>query len=176
MQLCSSLSILWHCLSLGLEWNLTFSSPEATAEFSKFADILSATLPQQVQRVANQRKEGMQEQRSSSQKPIVWPWGSILIPLQRIYTAISLNSSVEQNPQQMEDVNYLMKHSSFQREGHSLITLRTTEAYQENIWDQIRGVQSLYTLWSLSATPPLKHCHKTLHQILLGWGKHFWEH
>ena len=42
MQLCSSLSILWHCLSLGLEWKLTFSSPVATAEFSKFAGILSA--------------------------------------------------------------------------------------------------------------------------------------
>ena len=35
MQLCGSLSILWHCLSLGLEWKLTFSSPVATAEFSK---------------------------------------------------------------------------------------------------------------------------------------------
>ena len=44
MQLCSSLSIFWHCLSLGLEWKLTFSSPVATAEFSKFADILSAAL------------------------------------------------------------------------------------------------------------------------------------
>ena len=33
MQLCSSLSILWHCLSLGLEWKLTFSSPVATAVF-----------------------------------------------------------------------------------------------------------------------------------------------
>ena len=32
MQLCSSLSILCHCLSLGLEWKLTFSSPVATAE------------------------------------------------------------------------------------------------------------------------------------------------
>ena len=31
MQLCSSLNILWHCLSLGLEWKLTFSSPVATA-------------------------------------------------------------------------------------------------------------------------------------------------
>ena len=29
MQLCSSLSILWHCLSLGLVWKLTFSSPES---------------------------------------------------------------------------------------------------------------------------------------------------
>ena len=32
-----TLSILWHCLSLGLELKLTFSSPVATAEFSKFA-------------------------------------------------------------------------------------------------------------------------------------------
>ena len=42
MQLCSSLSILWHCLSLGLEWKLTFFSPVATAEFSRLAGILSA--------------------------------------------------------------------------------------------------------------------------------------
>ena len=27
MQLCGSLSILWHCLSLGLEWKLISSSP-----------------------------------------------------------------------------------------------------------------------------------------------------
>ena len=46
MQLCSSLSILWHCLSLGLAWKLTFSSPVATAEFSKFAGILTAALSQ----------------------------------------------------------------------------------------------------------------------------------
>ena len=42
MQLCGSLNILWHCLSLVLEWKLTFSSPVATAEFSKFVGILSA--------------------------------------------------------------------------------------------------------------------------------------
>ena len=41
-NLCSSLNILWHCLSLELEWKLTFSSPVATAEFSKFAGILRA--------------------------------------------------------------------------------------------------------------------------------------
>ena len=35
-----------HCLSLGLEWKLTFSSPMATAKFSKFAGILSAALSQ----------------------------------------------------------------------------------------------------------------------------------
>ena len=46
VQLCGSLSILWHCLSLGLEWKLTFSSPVATAGFSKFAGILSAALSQ----------------------------------------------------------------------------------------------------------------------------------
>jgi len=33
VQLCSSLSILWHCLSLGLKWKLTFSSLVATADF-----------------------------------------------------------------------------------------------------------------------------------------------
>ena len=42
MQLYGSLNILWHLLSLGLEWKLTFSSPVATAEYSKFAGILSA--------------------------------------------------------------------------------------------------------------------------------------
>ena len=45
-QLCGSFNILWHCLSLGLKWKLTFSSPVATAEFSKFAGILSAALSQ----------------------------------------------------------------------------------------------------------------------------------
>ena len=42
----SSLNILCHCLSLGSEWKLTFSSPVATAEFSKFAGILRAALSQ----------------------------------------------------------------------------------------------------------------------------------
>ena len=46
VQLYSNLNILWHCLSLGLEWRLTFSNPVATAELSKFAGILSAALPQ----------------------------------------------------------------------------------------------------------------------------------
>ena len=44
IYLCGSLSILWHCLSLELEWKVTFSSHVATAEFSKFAHILSAAL------------------------------------------------------------------------------------------------------------------------------------
>jgi len=35
-------TFFWLCPSLGLEWKKTFSSPVATAEFSKFADLLSA--------------------------------------------------------------------------------------------------------------------------------------
>ena len=42
VYLYSSLNILWHCPSLGLEWKLTFSSPVATVEFSKFCGIMSA--------------------------------------------------------------------------------------------------------------------------------------
>ena len=36
----------WNCLSLVLEWKLIISSAVATAEFSKFAGILSAALSQ----------------------------------------------------------------------------------------------------------------------------------
>ena len=46
MQLCGSVNILWHCLSLGLEWKLTFSSPVATDDFFKFAGMWSAALSQ----------------------------------------------------------------------------------------------------------------------------------
>ena len=40
------IAFLLDCLSLGLEWKLIFSSPMATAEFSKFTGILSAALSQ----------------------------------------------------------------------------------------------------------------------------------
>ena len=43
VQLCSSLNILWRCPSLGLEWKLTFFSPVATAEFSKYWHIECST-------------------------------------------------------------------------------------------------------------------------------------
>ena len=46
VQLWSNLNILWHCPSLGSEWKLNFSSPVATAEFSKFVGILSAAISQ----------------------------------------------------------------------------------------------------------------------------------
>ena len=41
-----NLNILRHFHSLGLGWRLTLSSPVVTAEFSKFAGILSAALSQ----------------------------------------------------------------------------------------------------------------------------------
>ena len=44
VQLYGCLNILWLCPSLGLEWKRTFSSPVATAEYSKFAGIQSAAL------------------------------------------------------------------------------------------------------------------------------------
>ena len=40
---CVVLNILWQWSSLGLEWKLTFCSPVATAEFSKFAGIECST-------------------------------------------------------------------------------------------------------------------------------------
>ena len=43
---CTAMGTQRYYLSLGLEWKLTFSSPVATAEFSKFVAILSAALSQ----------------------------------------------------------------------------------------------------------------------------------
>ena len=43
---CVVLWVFFDIVSLGLEWKLTFSSTVATAEFSKFAGILSAALSQ----------------------------------------------------------------------------------------------------------------------------------
>ena len=40
------IAFLWDWNEMGLEWNLTFSSPVATAAFSKFAGILSVALSQ----------------------------------------------------------------------------------------------------------------------------------
>ena len=39
---CTVVRTFLHCLSFGLEWKLTFSSPVTTAEFSIFAAILGA--------------------------------------------------------------------------------------------------------------------------------------
>ena len=87
------------------------------------------------QTVVNQGREGIQRQGRSSQKTIVQPWGRVLVPPQGIHITISLGSSAELNPQQMEDVNIL--HS---REGHNLVTLRRGEAHQETTQSQIKGM------------------------------------
>ena len=57
LQLCGSVNILWDCLSLALEWKLTFSSPVATAEFSKFAVIEYSTLMALSFRILNSSAE-----------------------------------------------------------------------------------------------------------------------
>ena len=59
----------------------------------------------QVQTIANQGREGMQRPERSSQETIVQLWGRVLVPPQGIFITISLNSSAELNPPQMEDVN-----------------------------------------------------------------------
>ena len=69
----------------------------------------------------------------------------------------------------MEDVNFLTKLSSFQREGHSLITSGTTEAHKES-WGQIKEMQALHIPWSSSANTPLNHGYKTSHQMPLRLG------
>ena len=57
----------------------------------------------------NQGRGGMQRQEA-----LVQAWGRALFLSQGIHRAISLRSSAELSPHQMEDVNYL-RHSSFQR-------------------------------------------------------------
>ena len=53
MQLGSSLSILWHCLSLELEWKLTISSPVLTAVFQIFWRIECSTFKASFFRIWN---------------------------------------------------------------------------------------------------------------------------
>ena len=71
-QLYYSLNILWHCLSLGQEGKLTFSSPMATTEFSKSADILSATTASSF-RILNNATGNL--------LPPRWNWKLILLKL-----------------------------------------------------------------------------------------------
>ena len=49
----------------------------------------------------------------------------------------------------------------------------TSKLIRRTIWDHIKGVQTLHTPWSFSATLPLKHCYKTPHQIPPGWDSQF---
>ena len=53
VQLCGSLSILWHCLSLGLEWKWTFSSPGHCWVFQMCWHIDCSTLTASYSRIWN---------------------------------------------------------------------------------------------------------------------------
>ena len=50
-------------------------------------------------------REGMQRPGRNSLETIVPPWGRVLVPPQGIYITVSLSSSTNWNPQQMEDIN-----------------------------------------------------------------------
>ena len=50
VRLCGSLSTLWHCVSLGLEWKLTFSSLVTHESSVNFDRYLSFTLSRLVSR------------------------------------------------------------------------------------------------------------------------------
>lgn len=49
------------------------------------------------------------------QSRILHPWARVLVPPLGVY--VSLSSSAELTPQQVKGVNYMMKHSSFQKGG-----------------------------------------------------------
>ena len=78
MQLCGNVSILCHCLSLGLEWKLTFSSPVAIAEFSKFAGILSAALSKHQKMSLHYRglECNSRKSRNTWSNREIWPWST----------------------------------------------------------------------------------------------------
>ena len=71
------------------------------------------------QPVANQGREGMQRFGRSSQETTMQTWGSVLVPPQGIYI-VSLSSFTELKPTTNGNSEL---HS---REGHSLITLRSS--------------------------------------------------
>ena len=69
----------------------------------------------QIQTASNQRSEGIQKQRKSSQETIVQWWGRVLVHCEGIYITIwytSLSSSMGTNaPTQVEDGNFRLNTS-----------------------------------------------------------------
>ena len=79
MQLYSSLIFLWHCLSLGLEWKLTFSSPVATAEI--WTSLVSPTVKRlstmrETQVLSLGQEDPLEKQMAVHSRTIAWkiPW------------------------------------------------------------------------------------------------------
>ena len=83
------------------------------------------------------------------------------------------------NPHQKENVNYLMKHSSFQREGQSSITSRITEGHHETIWYQMISVLKKWEPCMYAY--PYHQLHSLTIRLLTtpshpGWDAQFWNH
>ena len=92
----------------------------------------------QIRTVANQEREGMQRQERNSQETIVQPWDRVQVLPQKIHIKISLNSSQNQNPQQMEDASIL--HSRLKEPEIlirlSEIRLKKFRHYAHTPWSQ----------------------------------------
>ena len=128
---------------------------------------------EQVQRVANQGRERIQRQERNSLETTSQLWDRVLSTPQGIHIKTSLSSSAKLKfPPKY--VNYFRKHSSFQTEGHSLTTLRTTEAHQDITWGQIKRLQTLHTSYPYQQPHPWTSAIKLLTKSCAG--KQFWEH
>ena len=64
----------WHCLSLGLEWKVTFSSPVATAEFSKFSVTSPSCNTVQKSQLQITKKKKKNREKEKSVQLQEWKW------------------------------------------------------------------------------------------------------
>ena len=75
-----SLRIFCHCLSLGLEWKLFFSSPVATAEFSKFlwrpTRPFSTNTPERCPFHHREQECKSRKSRNTWSNRQIWPWST----------------------------------------------------------------------------------------------------
>ena len=94
---------------------------------------------------------GCRDKGRAVKKHRVQPWGRVLVPPQGKHIAISWSSSAELIPPPNEDVNYLMKHSSFQRRSQ----FNTHHLTPDDLW--IEGMWALHAPRSLSVTLPLDY-------------------
>ena len=152
--------------TLGLAWKLTFSSPVATAEFSKFAGILSSMQETQVWSLG--WEDTLEEEMVTHSSSLAWkiPWteepgGLQSIGLQRVrhgwvtnthpkYTIhiMCLNYQETTSPLPILVHGKIVFHEtgSWHRKGWGLLFLGTRKGVP--MWDRIRG----YT-----AEPPSFH-------------------
>lgn len=117
--------------------------PSASMTFPKFQTAGSDSCQSGKGGDAEIREEESEEIINSAQL-----WERVLVLSQGIHITIFMSSSEELKPSKMEVVTYLIKHPSFQREGHRLIT-----------WEPQNLVRSylrpdLHTPWLLSAVLP----------------------